>query len=47
MLKGGEEEDRIFILNSAQVSDMKKPVFRIPNTFKYIFNIEKRLGVSG
>lgn len=48
MLEGGEEEDRrIFILNNAQVSNMRKPVFRIPNTFKYIFNIEKRLGVSG
>lgn len=48
MLEEGEEEGRrIFILNNAQVSDMRKPVFRIPNTFKYIFNIEERLDVSG
>lgn len=48
MLEGGEEEGRrIFILNNAKVSVMRKPVFRIPNTFKYIFNIEKRLDVSG
>lgn len=48
MLEEGEEEGRrIFISNNAQVSDMRKPVFRIPNTFKYIFNIEERLDVSG
>lgn len=40
MLEEGEEE-------GAQVSAMRKPVLRIPNTFKCIFNIEKRLDVSG